>query len=299
MTKHGLLIIDKPSGMTSHTVVAKVKRITGAVKAGNTVTLDPNATGVMTVMLNSAVKASSFLTGQDKTYLAKLVLGIETNTYDTTGTVLKRYEGDLPGIEQIEAVLPEFRGNILQVPPMFSAIKIGGEKLYDLARKGEEVEREPRTVTIKTLEAEQREDGIYLYVHCSKGTYIRSLCADIGTKLGCGGVMDSLVRMSVGGFSLDAAITIDTLTKMSKEEIDNIIIPTESLFSSVKKIDLPEFYERLAKNGAEVYLHKLGCENDFHIGDWVRMYCVDGFFAIGRVKNYPNGIAIKSETMFL
>lgn len=299
MTKHGLLIIDKPSGMTSHSVVAKVKRICGAVKAGHTGTLDPNATGVMAVMLNSAVKASSFLMGQDKTYLAKLVLGIETNTYDTSGTVLKKFDGELPGIEEVKAVLPEFRGNIMQVPPMFSAIKLDGRKLYDLARKGEEVVRLPRAISIKTLEAKQREDGIYLYVHSSKGTYIRSLCADIGEKLGCGGAMDSLVRLSVGSFSINAAITIDALEAMSEEEIENTIIPTESLFSSVKKIDLPDFYEKLAKNGAEVYLHKLGCESEYNVGEWVRIYGAEGFFAIGRVKKYPDGVAIKTETMFL
>jgi len=299
LIKHGVLIINKPSGMSSFSVVAKVKRITGAVKSGHTGTLDPNATGVMTVLLNSAVKASALLTGQDKTYLAKLVLGIETDTYDTTGTIIKRYDGELPDIEQVKAVLPEFRGEIMQVPPMFSALKVGGEKLYDLARRGEEIERAPRQITIKTLEAEKRDDGIYLYVHCSKGTYIRSLCADIGARLGCGGVMDSLVRLSVGSFSIDDAVSLDALEAMSKDEIEKKVIPTEDLFSLLKRIVLPAFYEKLAKNGAEVYLHKLGRETNLSVGEQVRLYGAEGFFAVGTVKQYPAGVAVKTETMFL
>ncbi|MDD2269392.1 MAG: tRNA pseudouridine(55) synthase TruB [Eubacteriales bacterium] len=299
MKKHGLLIIDKPSGITSHTVVAKVKKLTGASKAGHTGTLDPAASGVMTVMLNSAVKASSMLMEHDKSYVAKIVLGIETDTLDTTGKTIKEYSGELPGIDEVRAVLDSFKGVIKQVPPMYSALKVGGKKLYELARKGEEIEREPRKVRIDYLAADEHEDGIYLTIFCSKGTYIRTLCADIGAKLGCGAAMSSLMRTSVGGFTLDSAISLDDLETMSEEEIENIVIPTESLFSSIKRFELDGFYERLAKNGAEIYLKKLGLDTEFTEGEWLRLYGSDGFFAIGRVQKFPGGLAVKPETMFL
>ena len=299
MTTHGIIILNKPSGMTSHTAVAKVKNLFGAAKAGHSGTLDPAACGVLPIMLNSAVKASRYLVEHDKSYLAKLVLGIETDTEDTTGTVVKKFDGTLPNVDDVKKVLPEFTGDIVQTPPMYSALKVNGQKLYELARKGEEVERQPRRISFYKLRAETNDDDIFLSIFCSKGTYIRTLCSDIGKKLGCGGAMDSLVRTSVGGFMLDAAVTLEQLEAMSQEEREALIIPTESLFSSLKKIELSGFYEKLARNGAEIYLQKLSLENNFSIDEWVRVSGEDGFFAIGRIAEFNGGLAVKSETLFL
>ena len=291
--------MNKPSGMTSHTAVAKVKRLLGAEKAGHSGTLDPAASGVLPIMLNSAVKASNYLVEHDKGYYANLVLGIETDTEDTTGEILNTFSGVIPGIDEVKKILPEFIGRIVQIPPMYSAIKINGRRLYDLARKGIEVDRKPRNIKIHRLHAEVVDNSIYLDVYCSKGTYIRTLCSDIGKKLGCGAAMGSLVRTSVGDFMLDAAITLEQLEEMSEDDREKLVIPTESLFSSLKKIDLPEFFEKLAKNGAEVYLKKLELEAEYSVGEWVRINGTDGFFSIGRVAEYPNGIAIKSESLFI
>ena len=201
----GLFLLHKEKGMSSQTAVNRVKHLFGAEKAGHTGTLDPMAEGVLPVLIGRAVKASEFLLTADKHYLAHLRLGQTSDTEDATGTILTQTEL-LPQEEEVFAVLPRFTGKLLQTPPMYSALKIGGQKLCDLARKGQEIERQAREITVFSLSAERLSPSEYaLSVHCSKGTYIRTLCADIGKALGCGGLMSRLVRTKASGFSLEQA----------------------------------------------------------------------------------------------
>lgn len=192
---HGIVIIHKEKGFTSHDVVAKLRGICGQKKIGHTGTLDPEATGVLPVCLGSGTKLCDMLTDKDKEYVTELLLGVETDTQDMTGTVLARHPVSVSQEQVREAVL-SFGGSYMQVPPMYSALKINGKKLYELAREGKEVERRAREVRIEEIEILQMQlPVVRLRVVCSKGTYIRTLCADIGQKLGCGGVMESLVQI--------------------------------------------------------------------------------------------------------
>lgn len=189
---NGILLVDKPAGWTSHDVVAKLRGVLGERRMGHSGTLDPMATGLLVVFAGRATRAVSFSENHTKCYEAHLRLGLTTDTQDTTGTVLSRAERAVSRAE-LEAVLPQFRGDILQVPPMYSALKVDGKKLYEIARRGGEVARKARPVTIEELTVLGEADGDYiLRVRCSKGTYIRTLCHDIGAALGCGGVMSAL-----------------------------------------------------------------------------------------------------------
>ena len=295
----GVVAIDKPAGMTSHDVVSKLRRLYGTKQVGHTGTLDPMATGVLPVMIGRAVKASEYLSSDCKNYLAGMQLGITTDTEDVTGTVLTRNE-NLPTKEEVEAVLARFRGKIMQIPPMYSALKVKGQKLCDLARKGVEVERTPREIEIYRLELiESREaDGWYLLdVECSKGTYIRTLTADIGAALGCGGAMESLRRGAAGPFALSDCHTLQSLAEMTEEQRVAVLCPVETLFSEHAKVELPDFYAELARNGCEIYLSKLHL--DYAVGTRLRLWrAKDGFFALGEVKQYPEGAAIKVLKLF-
>ncbi len=207
---NGIIVIDKGQDWTSMDVCAKLRRTMNERRIGHAGTLDPMATGVLPVFIGRATRAVEFATEGEKEYLAGLRLGLSTDTQDTTGTTLTA--SDLrPTLEEVSAVLDQFRGDIQQIPPMYSAIKIDGKKLYDLARKGKEVERKPRPVTIHSLILEgQNEEGDFLLrVRCSKGTYIRTLCHDIGAVLGCGGCMSSHRRTMAAGFTLEEAVTLD------------------------------------------------------------------------------------------
>ena len=207
--KNGVIIINKEIGPTSQGVVNRVKRLLGASKAGHTGTLDPMATGVLPVLIERGVKASEFMLSSDKHYVATLLLGITTDTEDVTGETLSESD-NIPTESEILEAVNSFVGSYLQTPPMYSALKVGGKKLCDLARAGVTIEREAREVTIHSLTAERISEREYtLDVHCSKGTYIRTLCADIGARLGCGGCMKTLCRASASGFSLaDAHMSV-------------------------------------------------------------------------------------------
>ena len=201
---NGILLVDKPADWTSHDVVAKLRGVLGERRMGHSGTLDPMATGLLVVFAGRATRAVSFSENHSKCYEARLRLGLTTDTQDTTGTVLSRCDRRVTRTE-LEAVLPQFRGDILQVPPMYSALKVDGKKLYEIARRGGEVAREARPITIEELTVLGEADGDYvLRVRCSKGTYIRTLCHDIGAALGCGGVMSALRRTAVGGYRVEA-----------------------------------------------------------------------------------------------
>ncbi len=306
----GILLVDKPAGMTSHDVVFRVRRLFGTRKVGHTGTLDPMATGALVLLVGRSAKASEYVAHDEKAYTATLRLGLTTDTEDVTGTVLTVAEaGMLPSLADVEAVLPRFRGWIEQVPPMYSALKVGGRKLCDMARAGETIEREARPVEIKKLEAAALETGggdsangavrdYRLDVRCSGGTYIRTLCADIGRALGCGGVMASLRRTEASGFSIDACATPDELEAMGMDARLGRLLPVEGLFADCPAVALPAFYHTLCRNGCEIYQKKIGTTLD--IGTRVRLCDPEGaFFALGEVREYPEGTAIKMIKVFV
>ena len=293
----GVLLIDKPAGMTSHDVVGKVRRLYHTRKVGHTGTLDPMATGVLVILIGRAAKAAEYLSVHSKTYEAVMRLGLTTDTEDTTGQTLTSCE-EIPSAEQVIEKANAFVGEILQVPPMYSALKVNGQKLVDLARKGIEVERVARPITVHSLTCTHLEDHDYtLRVHCSSGTYIRTLCADIGKALGCGGAMAALRRTETGGFTLAECVTPDALEQMSEEERLSLLIPTESLFADLPAVKLPAFYEKLCRSGCEIYQKKINTEHP--VGARVRLCNVAGdFFALGEVREFEGGSAIKGIKYF-
>ena len=294
--KNGVIIINKEIGPTSQGVVNRVKRLLGVAKAGHTGTLDPMATGVLPVLVGRGVKASEFMLTSDKHYVATLLLGITTDTEDVTGETLTESD-DIPDEAAVIEAVNSFVGSYLQTPPMYSALKIGGKKLCDLARSGVTVEREAREVTIHSLALEKINDREYtLDVHCSKGTYIRTLCADIGAKLGCGGCMKTLQRASASGFSLADAHTLTQLENMTEEEREACVFPVEHIFLKHDEVKLPAFFSKLAHSGLEIYLKKINL--DLPIGTLVRLSDKDGFFALGEVREYEDGLAIKPIRQF-
>ena len=286
----GVLLIHKPYGITSFDVVARVRRLYGTKQVGHTGTLDPIATGLLPVLVGRAVKASEFLTEKDKEYIAGLRLGITTDTEDITGSILTETQ-TIPSREAVLTTANSFVGEIMQVPPMYSALKVGGEKLVDLARRGITIEREARPITIHALDIDGDGADYKMRVFCSKGTYIRTLCADIGAKRGCGGAMSSLIRTKTGGFTLENAYTLEALEAMTPEERASLLLPTETLFTHLPKATLSDFFARLSRNGCEIYLKKIGA--DIPLGTLLRVYDKDGFYAIGEVREYPDGNAIK------
>ena len=292
----GIVIVNKEEGITSFAVVNRVKRLFGVKKAGHAGTLDPLATGVLPVLIGRAVKASEYMISSDKHYRATLLLGITTDTEDITGRVLSRSQS-LPSDEDTVRCAMGFVGEYMQTPPMYSALKVGGRKLYELARAGEEIEREPRPVKIHSLAVTPLGGGEYtLEVHCSKGTYIRTLCADIGRALGVGGVMKTLCRASASGFSLGEAHTLSELEAMSEGERLSSVVPTEKIFSEKKRVELSAFFARLARSGLEIYLNKIGLS--LPVGERVRLADGEGFFALGEVREFEGGLAIKPIKQF-
>ena len=294
--KNGVVIINKQIGPTSQGVVNRVKRIFGASKAGHTGTLDPMATGVLPVLLERGVKASEFMLSSDKHYVATLLLGLTTDTEDVTGETLTQCD-NIPDEAAVLAVVESFVGKYMQTPPMYSALKVGGRKLCDLARDGVTIEREAREVVIHYITCERINDREYtLDVRCSKGTYIRTLCADIGARLGCGGCMKTLCRASASGFSLADAHTLEELENMTDSEREEVIFPVEYIFRDLPEVHLPAFYAKLAHSGLEIYLKKIGL--DLPLGARVRMMDADGFFALGEVREFDDGNAIKPIRQF-
>ena len=292
----GIINIYKEAGYTSHDVVAKLRGILKQKKIGHTGTLDPLATGVLPVLIGRAVKASEYMLTSDKYYRATLKLGITTDTEDITGETLTQ-SSEIPSEERVMAAISEFVGEIMQTPPMYSALKVGGKKLCDLARQGIEIEREPRRVTIHSITAKRLDDTRYsLDVHCSKGTYIRTLCAGIGASIGCGGVMESLERTRASVFTLEDSYTLSQIEALDESERDALIVPIERIFENYEKVTLPPFFARLARCGVEIYLKKLGLE--LNAGTAVTLYDESGFFALAEVRDFEAGAAIKPIKQF-
>ena len=298
MIGSGVLCVYKPEGCTSHDVVWKVRKLFGTKQVGHTGTLDPLAKGVLTVMVGRAVKASEFLTYDTKEYVAKIRLGLTTDTEDITGKVLSEYSGEMPDAEAVKNAVFSFTGEIEQIPPMYSALKVDGKKLVDLARQGKEIERKPRCVMVDKIEVypTEKANEYLLNVRVSKGTYIRTLCADIGKKLGTGAVMSDLIRTACGSFGIEDTVTESQLEAMSLDERYALLRPVEELFDDCARVDLPDFFARLGAHGCELYQKKLGTL--IEDGSLVRLFDRDGFFALGRVTDYPDGSAIKPVKQF-
>ena len=250
MGMNGIILVDKPCGWTSHDVVGKLRGILRERRIGHSGTLDPMATGLLVVFAGRATRAVEFAEADSKEYIAGLRLGVSTDTQDTTGNVLNTCE-TLPSKDELIAAANGFLGEISQIPPMYSAIKINGKKLYELARRGENVERSPRKVTISKLELVGEDKCDYILdIHCSKGTYIRTLCSDIGDKLGCGGCMSSLRRVKAGVFSITQAHTMEQIQAAADlGGLDGIIIPVDTLFTDKPKLTVNEFEEKKLRNG--------------------------------------------------
>lgn len=245
---NGILNIYKPMGMTSHDVVNRVRRISGIRKVGHTGTLDPDAEGVLPICIGKATKVADMLTFSDKRYTTTLKLGMTTDTQDTSGKILECKSVNVSQ-SKIENVIKTFSGELMQIPPMYSAIKVNGKKLYELARKGIEIERKPRKITIYEINILKiNGENVELDIKCSKGTYIRTLCHDIGDVLGCGGCMARLVRTQTSTFEIDNSVTLD---KLENHGILQFLLPVDELFD-YEKIFVDGEDERKILNGNSV-----------------------------------------------
>ncbi len=272
---NGIVIVDKPADWTSQDVTARLRRVFGTRRIGHGGTLDPMATGVLPVFVGRATRAVEFFEHAEKTYEAALRLGLETDTEDVTGTVLRRSPVTVTEADLL-AVLPRFRGHIQQIPPMYSALKVGGRKLCDLARQGKEIERQPRDIEIPELECTGFSgDTVLLRVRCSKGTYIRTLCRDIGAALGCGGCMAALRRVQAGAYGIDETVALQTLLETDAPE--TFLRPVDSLFAADPAVTLTARQEKCARNGADFSFP--AAEGRY------RVYAADGaFLMLGRVE---------------
>lgn len=284
---NGVLIINKPMDFTSFDAVAVTRKVSGQRKLGHCGTLDPNATGVLPVLLGGATKAQDILPNHDKEYVAELKFGTKTDTLDIWGKVLSEEKSSVTK-EQFEAVLPNFRGEIMQVPPMYSALKQQGQRLYDLARQGIEVKREARPVTVYSLTSEgfdQENQTAKIRVKCSKGTYIRSLIDDIGNALGTVAVMTALCRTSACGFSLEQSITIDGLKALTPDEIKERLLPIETLFESYLQVNVSEAQSVRFKNGGALSLERLrNLPKNYSENEIFRVKYEDKFLGLGVIK---------------
>lgn len=247
---NGILLIDKETGWTSSDVVAKLRGVLRERRIGHSGTLDPMATGLLVLFVGRATRAVEFAESQSKRYIAGLRLGLSTDTQDVTGRVLRQTEQDVSE-EELEGALKGFRGQISQIPPMYSAIKKNGQKLYEIARRGGTVERQPRRLTIHELRLLGREGEDYILdVSCSKGTYIRTLCSDIGEALGCGGCMSSLRRLRAGDFSVEDAYTVAQVEQAAASgRAEELLLPTDSLFDRMPALIVDKKQEHAVRNG--------------------------------------------------
>ncbi len=296
----GVICVNKPQGFTSFDVIAKMRGILKIKRLGHAGTLDPMATGVLPVFVGRATKACDILPDHDKIYSAGFKLGVTTDTQDCTGTVTQERNPSAVTKENLLDALEKFRGDIMQVPPMYSAVSVGGKRLYDLARQGIEVEREARPITIYKLELaefdETKKCGV-LTVSCSKGTYIRTLINDIGEVLGCGGIMTSLTRTTACGFNLDDCVTIEDLQCEAEgsRNFEQYLKPVEEVFSELPKLMLHGAQERMYRNGIKLDLTKIRTDIT---AERISVYGEKGFIGTA-VPDRENGVLRVDKTFYL
>ena len=277
---HGIINVYKEKGFTSHDVVAKLRGIVGQKKIGHTGTLDPDATGVLPVCLGKATKLCDLLTDNNNTYEAVLLLGKTTDTQDITGEVLEEKSTEALTEEKVREAIEGFIGDYEQIPPMYSALKVNGKKLYELAREGKVIERKARPVKILDIQILEIDlPKVRMEVSCSKGTYIRTLCHDIGEKLGCGGCMESLIRTRVSTFRIEDAKTLDEIETLKQEgKLAELLVPIDAMFPFYPKITVKDDWKAFAKNGNPLDLKMLkeACGQDEETQ--VRLYDESGKF---------------------
>ena len=276
---NGILLLNKEPGFTSHDAVAKLRGILRFRRIGHAGTLDPMAQGLLVMLLGKATRASEYASGAEKEYIADFILGVETDTQDTTGNVLAEAPVDVTE-SQLRQALSSFEGGYDQVPPMYSAIQKDGVRLYDLARKGKEVERESRFIALPLLDLLSFDPPRgKLRVRCSKGTYIRTLCHDLGQRLGCGGAMSALTRVQAGDFSLEDALTLGEVEQLVKEDtLQQHILPVDRLFASLPAVTLTEEGAKRARNGAHAAQKHLLSGEIPPVDSLCRVYTPEGEF---------------------
>lgn len=276
---NGIILIDKPQGWTSHDVVAKLRGILHERRIGHSGTLDPLATGLLVVFVGRATRAVEFAEADSKEYVARLRLGLSTDTQDISGNIISE-SSELPEEDEVLEAVGRFVGDLEQIPPMYSAVKIGGKKLYELARKGQNIERIPRKISVSSIEIIGKEGNDYiLKIACSKGTYIRTLCNDIGALLGCGACMSSLRRGRAGAFSIEDAHSIDEVENAANGgRLVDIMLPVDTLFLALPELKVPESTANRLKNGNII---KISAAD----GDY-RVYSESGeFLLVGKAEN--------------
>lgn len=268
----GILVVNKRQGITSHDCIYILRDLLGIKKIGHTGTLDPMATGVLPMTIGKATRVSSFIQNSEKEYIATIEFGIETDTEDITGNIIERSD-KIPTEKEVLKILPKFTGRIEQIPPMYSAVRVDGRKLYKIAREGKVIDRPKREIYVESLELLES-NPFTLKINCSSGTYVRTLISDIGKELGTFATMTSLIRTKVGPFSVENAIKIDDLESMTKEEIEEKLYPTDFALRNIPKYNVPKsFFERLI-NGVKFY------DNRMNDGKY-SIYCRDEFIGIG------------------
>jgi tRNA pseudouridine55 synthase len=295
--KSGVLNLYKEKGYTSHDAVCRIRKLFGTKKVGHTGTLDPQATGVLPILIGGAVKACDLIPKEEKVYLATLRFGISTDTQDIWGTVLKE-DAARPSREELEQAIPSFLGEYHQVPPMVSAVKINGKKLYEYAREGITVERPARLVWVHRLELISFDgEEATLRASVSKGTYIRTLLVDLCEKMGVLGAMSSLEREKSGAFAVTDALSLKELETMSSEERERALVPVEAVFDAHPIVFLPDFFDRLIRNGCAVKAEKLKLETAT-LGQRFRLYEKGKFVALGEVVSTEDGLCLKQIKVF-
>lgn len=301
-----IINILKPTGMTSHDVVSCVRKTLNIKKVGHTGTLDPDAAGVLPICLGRATKVSELILNKDKSYICELTLGIETDTYDSSGNIL--YRNDNLNIEKskiIEAFKSQ-EGEINQMPPVYSALKVNGQKMCDLARKGkaDSIDIKPRKVNIKKIEILNISNNkITFYVECSKGTYVRSICHDIGEYLNCGGHMSFLLRTSSGKFNLDNTITLQELENLKNNgHLEEHLYDVDYVLDNFDAVDLKPSAKKYYMNGGIIDSKRFNIKESKNIDEknyLVRVYCEDIFIGVGKILKDNNTIVLKSDKLFI
>ena len=294
---NGVINLFKPRGMTSHDAVSHLRKILKIKKIGHIGTLDPNATGVLPLCIGKATRIVEYLVDLDKEYVGELTLGIRTDTQDMDGKVISTSEKKVDE-NQIHSIMEKYQGNLSQLPPMYSALKHKGKKLYELAREGKNVERQPRNIKIYDQKIIDIQDcnSIIFYVKCSRGTYIRTLCDDIGMELGTFGYMSYLIRTGVGDFKINDSYSIEYIKKLGKEKFENILIPMDVALGHLDEIVVEEKnYDKLI-NGNII---KLNSQNGERANKSLRVYCNNKFIGIGKIIMKDSNFYVKMDKVLV
>lgn len=295
---NGVINLFKPRGMTSHDAVNILRKILKTKKIGHTGTLDPNASGVLPLCIGKGTRIAEYLLDSDKEYVGELTLGYRTDTQDIDGKIISSSNNKIVNEEDIIGAMSRYTGDISQLPPMYSALKHKGKKLYELAREGKTVERTPRNIKIyeqKILNIEECRKIIF-YTKCSRGTYIRTLCDDIGLDLGTFGYMSYLLRVGVGSFKIENSYSIEYIKTLNSEEISKIIIPMDKALSHLEMFTVPEnFYDKLV-NGVILEINLI---DDSKVDKLLRVYCKDIFIGIGKICNTDSKLHLKMDKVLI